>query len=170
MPSVEDALVRVERSIVIERPIADVFGFVADARNDTLWCSKVLSSLQTDGDGPGPGARYEVLHRPIPLRPAREMDHRCLDWAPPRSITWSEDDGRDTLVVTYQLEELGGSTRMIQMSDARLAAPRVLHPLMRAGIGHDIQRQLGALKVLLEAGSTPARPAPAEVRPIGSRP
>lgn len=160
---------RIERSIVIERPIAEVFGFVADARNDTLWCSKVLAASQSEGDGPGPGARYKVLHRPIPLRPAREIDHRCLDWAPPRHLTWREDDGHDTLVVTYQLEKLGDSTRMTQITDARLAAPRALHPLMRAGIGHDIHRQLRALKVLLETGTAPSRPASGSVRPMGSR-
>jgi hypothetical protein len=39
---------------------------------------------------------------------------------------------------------------MTQRSRAELAAPRVLHPLMRLGIGHDIARQLKTLKRTLE--------------------
>ncbi len=146
---------RIERSIEIGRPIEDVFAFVLDARNDPRWCSKVMSVAQLDGDAPGPGARYEVVHRPIPVRPARTMDHRCTSSEPPHRVSWREDDGHDVLVVAYLLEDLRGSTRFTQRSDAELAAPRLLHPLMRAGIGHDIAAQLKALKALLE--SEPAR-------------
>lgn len=142
---------RIERSIEIARPVEEVFAFVLDARNDPRWCAKVSSVAQLEGDVPGRGARYEVVHRPIPMRPARRMDHRCIGSEPPHRISWREDDGHDVLLVTYLLEDLGGSTRFTQRSDAELAAPRVLRPLMRAGIGHDIAGQLKALKTLLES-------------------
>jgi hypothetical protein len=53
--------------------------------------------------------------------------------------------------VTYELAETGSDTRMTQRDEAELGAPRLLHPLMRAGIGHDVGRQLKALKALLES-------------------
>jgi uncharacterized membrane protein len=148
---------QIERSIEIERPVEEVFAFVLDARNDPRWCSKVISVAQLEGEEPGPGTLYEVVHRPIPLRPAREMQHRCLSAEPPHRISWREHDGHDVLVVSYLLEDLGRSTRFTQRSDAQLAAPRVLHPLMRAGIAHDIQGQLKALKTLLEGQHAGAR-------------
>jgi polyketide cyclase/dehydrase/lipid transport protein len=147
----EDPVVELSRSVVIARAGKDVFAYLADARNDPEWCPKVLSVDQIEGDGPGPGARYRVTHRPIPVRPAREMDHTCLSWTPPTRIQWREDDGTDVLIVTYTLEALSGATRLTQRSDAALRAPRVFHPLMRAGIGHDISRQLKTLKAKLEA-------------------
>ena len=100
----ENSVVEVSRSVVIARPGEDVFAYLADARNDPKWCPKVLSVEQIEGDEPGPGARYRVTHRPIPVRPAREMGHTCLSWTPPNRIQWREDDGTDVLIVIYTLE------------------------------------------------------------------
>jgi len=54
------------------------------------------------------------------------------------------------LLVTYELEALGERTTLTLRDDAELGAPRLLWPLVRIGIGHDIARQLRALKALLE--------------------
>jgi Polyketide cyclase / dehydrase and lipid transport len=140
----------IARSVVIDRHIQDVFDFVADPVNDPAWCEKVVSVEQVAGSGPGPGAEYEVVHRPIPLRPPRPMRYACLDWDPPARIAWCEDDGADVIHVTYELEEVWTATRFTQRDDARLGAARILHPLLRAGIGRDVERQLRALRRLLE--------------------
>ena len=137
---------RVSRSVLVARPVAEVFAYVAEPLNDPDWCPKVLSVEQIEGDGPGAGARYQVIHRPIPLRPPRQMAYVCVGSQVPSALEWREEDGSDTVTVTYSLEDLGSKTRMTQQSDAELGAPRVLHPLMRIGIGHDIGRQLKALK------------------------
>lgn len=144
---------RIERSIVIERPGDEVFEFIADPRNDPRWCPKVDSVEQVDGEGPGLGSRYVTIHRPVPLRPARVLDHRCVGWAPPRRIEWVEDDGVDRFEVTYELEPHADGARLTQRSDARLGAPKLLHPIWRRGIGRDIAGQLRSLKNLLESSS-----------------
>jgi uncharacterized protein YndB with AHSA1/START domain len=143
--------VEVRRSVVIARPAEEVFAYLLDARHDPQWCPKVLTVEQVQGAGPGVGARYRTTHRPIPLRPPREMDHRCLSATPPRRIEWREDDGTDEFLVTYDLEDRGSATCLTQRSVARLGAWRPLHPLLRAGIGHDIAHQLRALKTVLES-------------------
>lgn len=134
----------------IERSIDDVFAYVSDPRNDPAWCRKVQSVEQVEGSGPGLGARYAVVHRPIPVRPPRRMDYACTGWLPPRSIEWREDDGTDVFLVTYELEVVGSSTLFTQRDDARVGAPRLVHPILRRGIRHDIARQLRALKEVLE--------------------
>ena len=142
----------ITRSVEISRTIDDVFAYVADPRNDPEWCPKVLSVADTSGSGPGPSARYDVVHWPVPVLSRRHMNYVCLGWEPPNRIDWREDDSTDVLHVTYMLDDLGQSTRMTQRSRPELAAPRVLHPLMRLGIGHDIARQLKTLKRILERG------------------
>jgi hypothetical protein len=136
--------------VVIDCHRDDVFSYVADPLNDPAWCAKVLSVEQVVGEGPGPGASYQVLHRPIPLRPARRMSYTCVEWDPPERIAWREDDGVDVIHVTYELEPVWTSTRLTQRDQARLGAPRMLHPLFRIGLGRDVGRQLDALKQLLE--------------------
>jgi Polyketide cyclase / dehydrase and lipid transport len=143
---------RIKCSIEIARPRADVFAFVAEPRNDRLWCPKVESVTPVDAAVPGPGSTYLVVHRPIPLRPAREMTYRLVDWDPPSRIDWHEDDGRDRIDVTYLLEHLSEDvTRFTQLDHLQLAAPRFLHPLTRHGIRRDLRGQLRRLRAHLES-------------------
>lgn len=142
----------VEKSIEIARPCEEVFAFVSDPRNDVHWCPKVLSVTPLTPQAQGPGARFKVVHRPIPLRPAREMDHSLADWDPPHRLVWSENDGRDELTVTYSLEATATGTRLTQHDRIeKLAAPRPLHPMMRLGIAADVGRQLKLLRRHLES-------------------
>jgi Polyketide cyclase / dehydrase and lipid transport len=141
---------KVERSVLIERRVDEVFAFVSDPRNDSQWCSKVVAVEQMVGEGPGLGAGYAVVHKPVPGRPERRMEYECLGWEPPRRIDWREDDGTDVIRVTYELEDIGGQTRMTQRDDAELGAPRFLRPVFKAGIARDVARPLNALKKVLE--------------------
>lgn len=140
----------IEKSTRIARPVDEVFAFVADPRNDLIWCPKVKWVEPSPGEDMGPGARFVVVHRPIPFRPPRRMDYSLVDWEPPHRIEWLEDDGHDVIKVTYALVPEGEATRFTQRDDAKLAAPRLLHPLMRAGIGADVASQLRRLRRHLE--------------------
>ena len=62
-----------------------------------------------------------------------------------------EDDGSDTFQATYTLEDVNGSTRFTQRSVASLSTARLLAPIMRHGIGRDIDMQLKQLKATLES-------------------
>jgi uncharacterized protein YndB with AHSA1/START domain len=141
---------QIVRSVVIDCHIEDVFEYVGDPLNDPAWCAKVVQVAQVEGDGPGPGARYEVVHRPVPLRPARRMAYACVAWDPPHRIAWREEDGADVVDVTYELESVWTSTRLTQRDEAQLGAPRLVHPVLALGIGRDVARQLRALKRVLE--------------------
>ena len=52
------------------------------------------------------------MHRPVPLRPARGLDHRCVAWSPLRRIEWREDDGVDSIDLRCELDEVAGATRV----------------------------------------------------------
>jgi putative transposase len=74
---------QIVRDVVIDLHIEDVFAYVADPLNDPEWCANALSVEQIEGEAPGPGARYEMLHRPIPLRPVG-----CADSIVSAARTW----------------------------------------------------------------------------------
>ena len=79
------------------------------------------------------------------------MEMTCVGWEEHSRIDWREDDGTDVFLVSYSLEAIAeGRTRLTQTSDAAIGAPRVFHPIYRAGIGRDIAGQLRRLKRLLE--------------------
>lgn len=103
---------QIVRSVVIDGHIEDVFRYVADPSNNPEWCAKVLAVQQAEGEGPGAGARYDVLHRPIPFLPARRMAYTCLEYDPPERTAWREDDGQTVIHVTCELEPVWTSTRL----------------------------------------------------------
>jgi hypothetical protein len=72
-------------------------------------------------------------------------------WDPPHRIAWREDDGTDVIEVEYRLTPDAGGTLFEQRDEAHLGGPTLLRPLLRAGLGHDVGRQLRALRRLLEA-------------------
>jgi uncharacterized membrane protein len=146
----------VARSIAIARPIDEVFAFVADARNHPKWRPKVLSAVQLQGDGPGPGARYELATRPLPGRPPSSGTAVCVGWEPPQSIEWHENDGVDDVRMRCLFSDLGGATTQVTQQTLLTPAtpqrlrPIVLRPVMRHGVGRDIELQMLALKTVLE--------------------
>src|SRR5207249_2256836 len=108
--SLSDRPMHIAREVVIDLHIDDVFDYVANPYNDPAWCEKVLYVEQVEGMGPGPGARYDVMHRPVRFRPPRHMSYTCLEYYPPVRIEWREDDGEDVIHVRYELEEVWTST------------------------------------------------------------
>jgi uncharacterized protein YndB with AHSA1/START domain len=141
----------IERMIVIERPTEEVWDYIADLRNDPQWCDKVRSVEQVEGGGPGPGARYVVMHRPIPMRKAKELAVTIEEFDPPHRMRIREEDEDGVFDVTYELEPAGDGTRLTQRDRIDWKIPRFQQPLAWRLVSRDIASQFAALKRKLEA-------------------
>jgi hypothetical protein len=130
-----------------------VWEFIADARNDPCWCEKVASVEQVTGQGPGPSAKYRVLHRPRPRRPPIELAMEVVEFEPPHRLRWREEDADAVFNVLYELEPEGAATRLSQVDDIDWKIPKPLRPIGRIMVSRDIRRQFGSLKHLLEGGA-----------------
>jgi hypothetical protein len=108
--------------VVIDCHIDDVFAFLADLTNALRWAPGVVSVDQVAGDGPGPGALYEVVRRVRGRR--RSTAVVCVGWEPPERVVWDMDGGE----VSYELESVWTATRVT----ARGGAVRDLRGLRRA--------------------------------------
>jgi carbon monoxide dehydrogenase subunit G len=138
-------LIRIEESIEIARSPDSVWGFVSDPRNDPLWCRKV-ESVEPAGEG-----RWEVVHKPVPLRPPIKLTLEHLELRPPESLTLREEDEAAVFDIEYRLERSGRGTRLTQVSTiAWKRLPRVLHGTFARGVRRDVRGQLRALKRVLE--------------------
>jgi hypothetical protein len=92
--------------IVIDCHIEDVFAFMADLGHAPRWVAGVVGVRQVAGDGPGPGARYDVVRR---VRgDLRGTAVACTGWEPPRRLSWREDAAE----VSYALEPVWTATRV----------------------------------------------------------
>lgn len=148
----------IERTIVIARPLEEVWEYIADLRNDPQWCDKVVSVKQLAGDGPGPNTSYRVVHRPVRLKQSKELAVMVEEFEPPRLMRMRAEDDDGVLSVTYGLEQnhdmerSGEATRLTQRDRIEWKVPRLQVPIARRMVGRDIENQLLTLKSLLETG------------------
>lgn len=143
-------------STEIDRPIQEVFDFVADSTNDPLWCGNVLECEQVHGDGPGLGARYRAVHKPGPK--ASELRIEVLEYEPPRRIVWEQVDDAGTFTVSYDLEALSESRTRLTQTDRTTwnGVFRLLAPVSHLVVRRTLPKQFAALRERLESRtSTP---------------
>jgi uncharacterized membrane protein len=137
---------RVAETVEIARPLDEVWAFVADHANDPQWCKKVMSVKAVAP------RRWQVAHKPVPLRPAVTLMIEQLELDSPRRLRLREEDDASVFDVEYQLEHAGQGTRFTQTSDFEWKAlPRFMHKAFARGVQRDVRHQLRELKRVLEA-------------------
>jgi uncharacterized protein YndB with AHSA1/START domain len=141
---------KVEKTIVIECPVEEVWEYIADGRNDPQWCDKVISVEQITGADAGPDASYRVVHRPIRLKKSKELAVTVEEFDPPRRMRMREEDDDGVFNVTYELEPAGEGTRLTQRDQIEWKIAKFQRPIARRMVSGDIEKQLSALKRVLE--------------------
>ena len=141
---------------MIARPLEEVWEYIADLRNDSQWCDKVVSVKQLVGDCPGPNTTYRVVHRPVRLEQSGELAVTVEEFEPPRLMRMRKEDDDGVFSVAYGLaqnhdmERSGEATRLTQRDRIEWKVPRLQIPIARRMVGRDIENQLLTLKSLLE--------------------
>jgi uncharacterized protein YndB with AHSA1/START domain len=97
---------------VIERPIEEVFAFLADGENDPKFSSRVLEISKTTDGPPGVGTVYASTVKDAGFKTKREF--KVTEFTPPTRIRWAEVS--KNLVTApeggYDLEPEGNGTRV----------------------------------------------------------
>ena len=114
---------KIDGSVLIRRPIEEVFAFVADARNDPAWCERVHWCRQVEGDSPVVGARYEARHHPsgYPWPHLRHIE--VVDVVAPTLVRWRQVDRLAEFDITYELRSVDGGTSLRQHDHIRWRLP-----------------------------------------------
>jgi uncharacterized protein YndB with AHSA1/START domain len=103
---------RFETTVVIDRPIEEVFAFLADGENDPKFSPRVLEIAKTT-DGPtGVGTIYASTVKDAGVKTKREF--KLTEFEPPTRIRWTEVS--KNLVTApeggYDLAQEGSGTRV----------------------------------------------------------
>jgi uncharacterized protein YndB with AHSA1/START domain len=103
---------RFEATVVIDRPIEEVFAFLADGENDKKFSSRVLEIAKTTEGPPGVGTVYASTVKDAGVKTKREF--KLTEFDPPRRIRWTEIS--KNLVVApeggYDLAPAGEETQL----------------------------------------------------------
>jgi hypothetical protein len=139
----------IERSIVIEKPINDVWDFVQDTANDALWQTTLIESRPLTAGPKRVGTQVHEIRRFMGLR--LEMEVELTEFEPNRKSSVKTVSGGIPLSGSYVLEPLDGGTKLTMTGE--LDAHRTFkpaQPVFASITSRELEASLGNLKDLLE--------------------
>ena len=136
-----------ENTVVIDRPIEEVFAFVVDLPSLPKWNYYVLSVLPTS---PKPGSVGSTYHQ---IRKNDEQDLMISQLEPNQSLVIETiPPSKPELRREITFEVQGDGTRIIDKWQLGMGVPRLLEPLAANRAKSGVRENLGKLKALLESG------------------
>jgi uncharacterized protein YndB with AHSA1/START domain len=75
-------------TVVIDRPIEEVFAFLADGENDPKFSTRVVEMAKTTEGPPGVGTRYASTVKDAGMTTKREFE--LTEFVAPTKIRWAE--------------------------------------------------------------------------------
>lgn len=106
-------------AVTIERPVHDVFAFVADPVNVPKWNYAIVETQKTSDGSVGVGTTYRQT-RSLPTR--SEETIRITELVPDRRFALRGDLGPFAGTLRYQFEDLGGRTRLTNTAHLEVRA------------------------------------------------
>jgi uncharacterized protein YndB with AHSA1/START domain len=142
-------MIDVSASVVITRPIEEVFAFVADQTNAPRW-QDGLVEVRRVTDGPiGVGTRHTAVRAFIGRR--LELTNEYVRFVPNQEVAFAGASGPLVFEASYTTEATPEGTQLtstIRMRPGGLF--RIAEPLIAADLRRDVRANLAALKALLE--------------------
>jgi uncharacterized protein YndB with AHSA1/START domain len=139
---------RVERTISIVRPPAEVFSYIADVRNDPSWHTDVME-VRSSTNVVEKGAVFDIKVKPS--MGVSEGTMTVTRFEPGRLIEFQGRMGRMAPTVTNICEAEAQGTRVTRRVELEPPGPmRVMTPLIKRMIGKSNDGFLANLKRLLE--------------------
>jgi len=140
-----------EHSMVIDRPIEEVFAFVTDPNNDPLWQSTSLETEQTSEGAVDVGGTFRNTSKLLGRR--IESTYEVTENEPPRRQCVRITSGPIPGEGCYLFEHVdGGSTRFTQTFEAEVGGFfRLAEPLVGRVIRRQMEADMGTVKDLLES-------------------
>ena len=135
---------RVTTTTRIACPPEDVFGMLADLRNDTQWNSRVSSAELRSPEPIGPGSRFAIVNG------GTAYDVTITTYERPSRLVL-EASGKPDLTIAYAFTPTAEGTELESDFDFRPSgALKVLFPLFAPVIRSDVPKQFASLKAHCE--------------------
>jgi uncharacterized protein YndB with AHSA1/START domain len=144
-------MVHVEMSIIIRRPVEEVFAFVGDQRNGPQWQHGLLEVRRTTEGPLGIGTKHTFVRKFMGLK--LEASNEYVMYEPNNLIAFKSTSGSMDFQASYRTESVAEGAKLtsnIEMQPGRFISPA--EPLIAASLRREMVANLGDLKDLLESG------------------
>jgi uncharacterized protein YndB with AHSA1/START domain len=146
----EESMVTVEETVVVERPIEQVFAYVTDPARIPEWQSSALEA-HLDGEGPM-RAGSTVLEKRKFLGRRLESTMEVLEYEPPHRFRIKASSGPVPFDVTNTFSTAEGGTRISAVVEGEPGGFfRLAEPLVARAVARELRNNLETLKDVLEA-------------------
>ena len=141
---------RLEHSVVIDRPVEEVFAFITNPKNDLRWERRVVESTHTSEGPMDVGTTGRKVRRFLGLR--LNTNYELTAFEPNRKLAAKTAYGPIPFEWTANLEPVEGGTRVTFLAEGKLSGLlRLAGPILaRMGQG-GLESDSAALKKVLEA-------------------
>lgn len=143
-------MIKIEKSIFIDRPQEEVFDFMGNLENDIQW--RNLESAERTSDGPiGVGTTWReasnFMGREI------ELDIETIGYDPPHQLINKSISGPFPMEVTIHFKALDGGTLISLSAQGEFGGFfKMAEGLVSKQVEKQVDTEWAALKKLLEAG------------------
>lgn len=143
-------MIDVTVATTVERPVDEVFAFVADMENEPRWHTDIVEAERLTKGEVGEGTTYRVQFRSQPMSPP-EGTVEIVEFEPNNRIVSRSDMGNMKPELTHDFEGADGGTnvtRRIQIETSGLMT--LMSPFMKVMVRRRNGEFLDNLKRLLE--------------------
>lgn len=142
-------MINVEDSIVINRPIGEVFAYVSDLTNAPEWQTGLLEVRKMTTEQQGIGTRYTFVRKFLGRR--LEASNVFTAYEPNALVSFSTTSGPMSVLASYLFKREPAGTRVTcSMEMNPQGFSRLAEPLIAASIRREMSAEFGYLKDLLE--------------------
>jgi carbon monoxide dehydrogenase subunit G len=136
-----------ENTVIIRRPVEEVFAFLADFENVPRWNFAIVETTKTSPGPVGVGTTYRQT-RSVPTRSEERFEVTALE--PPRRLKVQGQIGPFRARIGYLLEPAGSGTRLRNLVDLGSSGPLTLvAALATSRVKHAVAANLETLEQLL---------------------
>jgi carbon monoxide dehydrogenase subunit G len=147
-------MVTLTNSIAIDRPVEDVFAYVADVAKDPTWHTDVIEGTKVSQGPIGIGAKLQI--RIKPFMGMSEGVEEVVGFEPNRTYQVRAQMGPMRSTLTCRLEPLDGGTRFTRRVEIQTSGLMgLMMTLMRPMMARRNAEFVANLKRVLERGSSP---------------
>lgn len=140
-------MITVEAQATVDRPIEEVYDFLADATNDPQWCPPVEDCRRT-GSSPDGTVRYEATVKPGPKRMTNTFEISTPQR--PDRIEWRGSNDMADFDGHYELSRTSDGTNVRMVSNLDVHGPmRLLSAVIAIMSRRNADEQFERLKDIL---------------------
>lgn len=148
-------MIQVEDSIIINRPIEEVFAFVADQTNAPQWQDGLLEVRRITAGPLGVGTKHTAARKFLGRK--LELTNEYIKYEPNRQVTFKGESGAMRFESSYLTESTTNGTKLtsqMQMEQGGLFS--LAEPMIAKSLKRDFAADFRALKTLLESQPEPS--------------